>query len=241
MSAPRSSVELEDTVVLVTGASSGIGRATAMALADTGAHVGLAARTASTLEALADDIENRGGTALAVPTDVRDEVQVAEMVETTRASLGDLDVLVNNAGVGHWEPIATADRDEWRRELEVNLLGLMNATHAAVPAMLDRGRGHVVNVSSLSGRYPGAGWPGYSASKFGVRGFTEAILRDLREAGVRVTLIESGAVDTPMQSDEVREGARILDPEDVADTIIYAVTRPEQVCVNDIQLVPIER
>lgn len=233
-----SAVELADRVALVTGASSGIGRATALELAAAGARVGLAARTESALADLAATIEDTGGSAHVVPTDLRSEDQVVSMVESTHEAFGRLDILVNNAGVGYWDPIAEADRDAWRQELEVNLLGLMFATHVAVPILLEQGSGHVVNVSSLSGRYPGPEWPSYSASKFGVRGFTGSILRDLREDGLRVTMIEPGEVDTPMQEAELRGAEGILGPADVADAIVYAVTRPEHVCVNDIQLIP---
>lgn len=227
---------LTDRIALVTGASSGIGKATAKALADVGVLVGLASRRTEELEMLADDIKAMGGRVVVIPTDLRNEDQIASMVATTLQTFGGLDILVNNAGVGHWKPVADADPDEWRRELEVNLLGLMNVTRIATKAMLKQGSGHIVNVSSLSGRYAGPGWPGYSASKFGVNGFTESILYDLRENGIRVTLIEPGAVDAPMQSDADRESGRFLNPEDVADAIIYAVSRPEHVCISDIQL-----
>lgn len=233
-------MDLSERVALVTGASSGIGRATATALGEAGARVGLAARSEATLQTVVDEIEADGGEAVAIPTDVRDEEQVASMVETTCDVFGGVDVLVNNAGVGHWESIANADPDEWRREVEVNLLGVMNATRAAVPVMQDRGSGHVVNVSSMNARYPDPDWPGYTASKFGVNGFSEAILQDVRTDGIRVTVIEPGDVDTAMQTEETRAARRMLDPEDVADAVVFAVSRPDHVCVNDIQLLPTE-
>lgn len=233
-------MDISDRIALVVGASSGIGRATAEALAREGVQVGLAARRETKLEEFADQIEADGGDAVAVPTDIREEEQVASMVETTRDIFGGLDILVNSAGVGQWKSVADADPDEWRREVEVNLLGLMNATRVAVPALAEQQSGHIVTVSSMSARYPGPGWPGYTATKFGVNGFTQAILRDVRQEGIRVTLIEPGDVDTPMQTEEARNARRILDPGDVADTILYAVSRPEHVCVNDIQLVPTE-
>jgi hypothetical protein len=231
-------MNLTGRIALVTGASSGIGKATAKALADAGVLVGLAARSTAKLEILAEDIEAGGGRAAVIPTDLRNEDQIASMVATTLQTFGSLDILVNNAGVFYWKSVADADADEWRRELEVNLLGLMNVTRIASNVMLKQGSGHIVNVSSLSGRYPGPGWPGYTASKFGVNGFTESILYDLRKNGIRVTLIEPGEVDTPMQSDEERESGRFLNPEDVADAIIYAISRPDHVIISDIQLLP---
>lgn len=233
-------MDLSEKVGIVTGASTGIGRATARALADEGVRVGLAARTTSKLEALAGEIEADGGSALVVPTDIRDREEVASMIETTCETFGGLDVLVNNAGVGHWdrEGIVAGDLDEWRVEIDVNLVGLMYATHLAAREMRDRGSGDIVNVSSLAGRYPFPGHPSYVASKYGVRGFTGSAFRDLRADGIRVTLVEPGEVATPMQPAEALESKRMLDPEDVADAIVYAVSRPEHVCINDIQITP---
>ena len=233
-------MDLTNRVAVVTGASSGIGRATAKALAVEGVRVGLAARTEAKLETLAAEIEAEGGEAIILPTDVRDRDQIAVMLATTQAAFGRLDILINSAGVGHWQAIADADAAEWQREIEVNLLGLMYATRIAVATMLEQGSGHIVNVSSLSGRYPGPGGPGYTTSKWGVSGFTESIRRDpdLRQRGIRVTLIETGRVNTPMQPDEDRESMRMLEPEDVAEAIIYALSRPEHVSVWSFQLVP---
>lgn len=238
---PRSSgVTLSGEVAVVTGASSGIGRATAKVLSDEGAVVGLAARTESKLETLAEEIESDGGKALVLPTDVRDREQVASMIATTRENYDRLDILVNNAGVGHWDNqgIVDGDLDQWRREIEANLLGLMTGTHLAARAMREQGAGDIVNVSSLSDRYPSPEFPAYVASKYGVRGFTGSALRDLRDDGIRVTLIEPGEVATPMQPEEEIESTPMLDPVDVADAILYAVSRPDHVCINDVQIIP---
>lgn len=229
-------INLTDRIALVTGASSGIGKAAAKALAEAGVLVGIAARSIEKLELLAADIKAMGGKAVVIPTDLRNEDQIAAMVTTTLETLGGLDILVNNAGVFYWKSVGEADPDEWRKEIEVNLLGLMNVTRIATKAMLKQGSRHIVNVSSLSGRHAGPGWPSYTASKFGVNGFTESILYDLRKKGIRVTLIEPGEVDTPMQSDEDRKTGGFLNPEDIADAIIYAVSRPKHVIISDIQI-----
>ena len=230
---------LEGSVALVTGASSGIGWATAKALAAEGAKVGLAARRETNLKDLAGEIEAGGGEALVLPTDMRDREQVQQSIERTCDVLGRLDILVNNAGIGYWSPIGIVDAvlDQWRDEIEVNLIALMVATHAAAQRMLQQGVGHIVNVSSLAGRYPAGQIPGYVTSKFGVNGFTESARRDLRRHGIRVTLIEPGEVATPIQPQEDLDNTQMLDPEDVADAIVYAVTRPAHVCINDIQIV----
>lgn len=183
---------LDGSVALVTGASSGIGWATAKALAAEGAKVGLAGRTEAKLKDLAHEIEAEGGEALVLPTDMRSREQVQQMVDLACDAFGRLDILVNNAGVGYWSPLGIVDAilDQWRDEIEVNLMGLMVATHAAAKRMLQQRAGHIVNVSSLAGRYPAGPVPGYVTSKFGVNGFTESARRDLRQHGIRVTLVE---------------------------------------------------
>jgi NADP-dependent 3-hydroxy acid dehydrogenase YdfG len=243
---------LAGDVALVTGASSGIGEATAETLADAGASVALAARREESLRAVADRIESSGGEALVVPTDVTEDTQVDAMVETTVEALGGLDILVNNAGVMLLEAAMAADRDNWRRMVEVNLLGLMNATHAALPTMHEQGAGHIVNVSSTAGRSATATASGYNATKFGVNGFTEALRQEVTEAGIRTTLIEPGIVDTELQEhipdEEVK--ARLegwvdekepLTGADVAGAIRYVVTQPQHVSVNELLLRPTEQ
>lgn len=223
--------------VLVTGASGGIGETVAIALAMEGASVAIAARRETELRRVARNIKAMGGSVTILPTDLRDRKQILSMIEDSVAELGGLDVLVNNAGVGHWEAIADAEIDKWRDEVEVNLLAPMYATRFAVDVMLKQLSGHVVVVSSLAGRFPGPGYPGYTASKSGLNAFTDSVLYDLSSKGIRVTLIEPGEVDTAMQSEEDRGSGKFLEPEDIADAIIFALTRPKHVCVSNIALV----
>jgi hypothetical protein len=243
---------LAGQVALVTGASSGIGEATAESLADAGASIALAARREAELQAVADRIRAAGSDALVVPTDVTDESAVDAMVETTVAELGSLDILVNNAGVMLLEAALAADRDNWRQMVEVNLLGLMNATHAALPVMHEQGAGHIVNVSSTAGRNATATASGYNATKFGVNGFTEALRQEVTEDGIRTTLIEPGIVDTELQDhipdDDIK--ARLegwvdekepLTGADVANAIRYVVTQPQHVSVNELLLRPTDQ
>jgi len=245
--------ELTDQVALVTGASSGIGEATAETLAANGASVALAARREDALEALADRIESEGGDALVVPTDITDEEQVENMIETTHEEFGRLDILVNNAGVMLLERVDEASPENFRQMAEVNLLGLMNATHAALPIMQEQGEGHIVNLSSVAGRKAHAGGGGYNATKFGVNGFTEALRQEVTgEDTIRTTLIEPGAVDTELpehipadeQQDQIQgmmESMAPLTGEDIARSILYAVTQPAHVDVNEILIRPTEQ
>ena len=228
--------KLNEKTAIVTGASSGIGENIAKALAQSGVKVGLCARREGELERLSAEIKEQGGTAIVLPTDLRQRDQISAMVDKTIGAFGTLDILINNAGVGHWEPIANADIDAWQNEIELNLQGTMFATRFAVDVMLSKGSGHIISVSSLAGRYPGPGWPGYSASKWGLTGFMLSISRDLPQKGIRVTLIEPGAVDTPMQDEEDRGMGKFLNPEDISQSVLYALNQPPHVCISSIQL-----
>lgn len=234
-------MERDERVALVTGASSGIGRATAAALADRGLSVAATARREDRLDELADRIRSEGGEALAVPADLTDSDQVAETVETVRRRYGRLDLLVNAAGVLHRDAVADAAPSEWREMVEVNLLAAMEATHHAVPAMQERGTGHVVVVSSLNARKSSAEGSGYCASKAGVTAFAESLRREVAADGVRVTAVEPGMVATEMHDESLHEEVPMLDPEDVAEAVVFAVSRPDRASVNEILLRPTEQ
>ncbi|MBV8463855.1 MAG: SDR family NAD(P)-dependent oxidoreductase, partial [Acidimicrobiales bacterium] len=197
---------LAGTAALVTGASSGIGEATAQALAAAGAAVAIAARRRDRLEALAARIEGAGGRTLVLECDVTDEAQASAAVEGTVRELGRLDTLVNNAGVMLLGPIVGAPTDEWRRMVELNVLGLLYCTHAALPHLLEaadsepRRVADVVNVSSVAGRFARQGNGVYSATKFAVAAFSESLRQEVTRRHVRVTLVEPGAVTTELVS-----------------------------------------
>src|SRR5438445_4607726 len=188
--------DLSSQVVAVTGASSGIGEATALACVRAGAAVALAARRGDRIESLAKRIEGEGGRALAIPTDVGEEDQARAFIERANDELGRLDVLVNNAGVMLLGPINGADTQEWRRMIDANVYGVLYCTHAALPLMLEQGSGHIVNVSSVAGRFSRAGSGVYNLTKHGVGAFSESFRQEVASSGLRITLIEPGAVAT---------------------------------------------
>jgi NADP-dependent 3-hydroxy acid dehydrogenase YdfG len=248
---------LDGTVALVTGASSGIGEATALLLAERGAAVAVAARRTDRLDGLAAKIRDAGGTALVIEADVADEEQARAAVARTVEELGRLDTLVNNAGVMLLGPAAGAPLEEWQRMVQVNLLGLLYCAHAALPHLASaaesgpRRVADMVNVSSVAGRVARAGSGVYSATKFGVGAFSEALRQEVTGRHVRISLVEPGAVETELGSHnrpEIREQlvARFgsierMQSADIADAILYVVTRPRHVAVNEMLVRPTEQ
>jgi NADP-dependent 3-hydroxy acid dehydrogenase YdfG len=241
---------LDGKVAAVTGASSGIGEATAKALAGAGAAVALGARRVDRLEALASGIDESGGRALAIELDVAQEDSAKAFVSETQSQLGGLDILVNNAGVMLLGPVAGADTSQWRTMVDVNVLGLLYCTAAALPVMQEAGGGHIVNISSVAGRSANAGSAVYNLTKFGVGAFSEALRQEISPAGIRTTIIEPGFVDTELQGHNehpaVLEGIEqmrkslpeVLQADDIAAGILYAVTQPQRVDVNEILIRP---
>jgi NADP-dependent 3-hydroxy acid dehydrogenase YdfG len=246
---------LESTVALVTGASSGIGAATAAALAAQGAAVALAARRKDRLDALAASIRDQGGTALVLEADVTDQQQAAGAVERTVAELGRLDTLVNNAGLMLLGPVVGAPLQEWQQMVQINVLGLLYCAHASLPHLLyaaasgPRQVADMVNISSVAGRVARSGNAVYSLTKHGVGAFSEGLRQELADRYVRVSLVEPGATATELAShnrpevlDAIRNqfGQR-MEADDIADAISYIVTRPRQVAVNEVLIRPTEQ
>ena len=238
---------LAGRVAAVTGASSGIGAATATALSRAGAAVALGARRRDRLEELAQSLE---GPASIHEVDVTDEQQARSFVEAAHAEHGGLHVLVNNAGLMLLGAVQGADTTEWRRMLDVNLWGLLVCSHTALPLIAGSGGGDIVNVSSVAGRRADAGAAVYNMTKFGVHAFSEALRQEALHDGVRVTVVAPGFVETELQGHNtdpvvVRTMSRsreqigeVLKPEDIADAIVHAVTRPAYVCVNEVVVRP---
>jgi NADP-dependent 3-hydroxy acid dehydrogenase YdfG len=248
---------LDGTVALVTGASSGIGEATARELSAHGAIVVVAARRKDRLDALVADIEASGGTALAVECDVTEQEQAAALVAAAVERFDRLDTLVNNAGVMLLGPIVDAPLDEWERMIALNVQGLLYCAHAALPHLLAAAAGeprHVadlVNVSSIAGRVANVGSGVYSLTKHGVGAFSESLRQEIGQRHVRVSLIEPGAVSTELSShvrEEVRAGlmqrfagVERMEAADIGDAIAYVVTRPRRVAINEILIRPTEQ
>jgi NADP-dependent 3-hydroxy acid dehydrogenase YdfG len=246
---------LEGTVALVTGASSGIGAATAASLAAQGASVSLAARRKDRLEALAADIRGQGGTALVLESDVTDQQEAADAVERTVAELDRLDTLINNAGVMLLGPAVGAPLSEWQRMVDLNVLGLLYCAHAAMPHLLraaesgPREVADMVNISSVAGRAARNGNAVYSLTKHGVGAFSESLRQELARRYVRVSLVEPGATATELASHnrpEVLQSIRgqfgqRMEATDISDAITYIVTRPRHVAVNEILIRPTEQ
>ena len=246
---------LDGTVALVTGASSGIGAATAASLASQGAAVALAARRADRLEALATQIHDRGGTALVLVSDVTDETEANDIVRGTVAAFGRLDILVNNAGVMLLGPAVGAPLSEWQRMVELNVLGLLYCAHAALPHLIEaaatepRHVADMVNISSVAGRVARNGNGVYSLTKHGVGAVSESMRQELAGRHVRVSLVEPGATATELASHnrpEVLESIRSqagqrMEADDIAEAVTFVVTRPAHVAVNEILIRPTEQ
>jgi NADP-dependent 3-hydroxy acid dehydrogenase YdfG len=243
---------LDGRVALVTGASSGIGEATAIALAEAGARVAIAARRRDRLDGLAARLRPMGAEPLVLEADLLDEHVAQRIVADTERQFGRLDILVNNAGVMYLEPVIEADLGRWRRMLELNVLSLIASTQAALAGMRERHDGHIVNISSTAGRIANPNAAAYSATKFGVVAFSEALRREVCAHNIRVSCIEPGVVETELREhighaatkstlDQWAASMRQLQPEDVADAIVFCVTRPSHVNVNEILIRPTDQ
>lgn len=248
--------KLNGTVAIVTGASSGIGRATAKALAEQGASVAVVARRRERLDELVAEITSSGGAALAVVSDITDRPEAEAAVEAVITHFGRLDILVNNAGLMLLGPVADTDVEEWERMISINQLALLYMTKAALPHLLKaaqsevRGVADIVNISSIAGRQAWPNFAAYNMTKFGVNGFTEALRQEVTKRQVRVGVLEPGAVETELiaQNNQgvrdqlaVSDAAAIpvkLQPEDIAESIVYMVTRHPRSSIAELWAMP---
>jgi len=240
--------DLNNKVVIITGASSGIGEATALTLADAGMKVMLVARRTERLDALAGKIAVAGGTALPYTADVSDRDQMAEMAKTALEAWGQIDVLVNNAGLMPLSYTKNLHLDEWERMIDVNIKGLLFATASVLPTMMDRKTGHVVNIGSIAGRRPFPSSAVYSGTKFAVRAITNGMRMELTHAyNIRFSDIQPGGTISELRDTitdpEVKEmfkqrSFRLLDAEDIAEAIRYTIMQPGHVNVAEVLVLP---
>jgi NADP-dependent 3-hydroxy acid dehydrogenase YdfG len=234
--------DLNGKVAVITGASSGIGEAAARLLVEEGVHVVLAARRRERLDTLLDEL---GEAASVVETDVGDPSQVAALFGQVRDRFGGIDLLFNNAGLGVNAPFETSDPADWKRMIDVNLYGVLHCTQAAIPLMRGRKGAMISSVSSVGGRYGVQSWSVYSATKFAVVGFHDALRKELGSDGIRVSVIEPGAVWTEFGQNvgevlrESREALEALTAADVAQALVYAFAQPANVLVEEILLRPV--
>lgn len=238
-------------VAAVTGASSGIGRATALALASEGAAVALGGRRADRLEEVAETIRAQGGTALAHAADLTTAEAAQGFVDHAHAELGRLDALVNCAGALSAGRFDESDPARWGAMIDVNVLAVLNCTSAALPLMTAQRSGHIVNVSSVAGRHPVPGWAVYCLTKAGISAFSTSLRAELLPLGIRVTLIEPGFTETEMLAApavgeivsrlSAERGTGLMSADDVAGAVVYALSQPDRLTVEEIVMRPFRR
>ncbi len=229
---------LQGKVALVTGAGRGIGKAVALSLAQSGCRVILAARTREQLEEVHRQIRDRGGEALVVAADLTRDEDIQHLVESSR-SLGTVDILINNAGWGKRAPVIKGNIEDWDRTFRVNLRAPMILAKFLLPAMIAKGEGAVINIGSVSGKTGEANGAAYSASKFGLIGFTESLYEEVREYGIKVAVILPGYVDTPLiPPNRQLDRSKMIQADDIAQAVHYVLTSPATCCPVEITVRP---
>ena len=238
---------IRDKVVVITGASSGLGEATARMLAALGAAVVLGARRQPRIDALAAELQAAGGRALALPTDVTDAGQVQALVDAGAARFGRVDVMINNAGVMPHSLLERRRLDDWNRMIDVNLKGVLHGIAAVLPLMRERRSGHIINVSSVAGHKVRPGSAVYAATKHAVRVISEGLRMEVKPYNIRTTVISPGAVATELPSSitepDVAANVRkiyelAIDADSFARAVVYAMSQPEDVDINEILFRP---
>ena len=242
--------QLQDQVAVITGASSGIGEATARILANAGAKVVLAARRIERLQSLQNELTEAGHQAISVPTDVTDRKSVEQLFQQTLEQFGKVDILVNNAGIMLLSFVQNVQLDEWEKMIDVNIKGLMFCTGAVIPTMIAQKSGHIINISSMAGRRVFPSGSVYCATKFAVNAFSEGLRQELSQRhGIRVTSVAPGVVETELTNhitdDKVREGFKSMREKviplqaiDIAEAVLYAVSNPSRANVHDLLILP---
>jgi NADP-dependent 3-hydroxy acid dehydrogenase YdfG len=239
---------IEGKVVVITGASSGMGEAAARYLAAQGASVVLGARRIERLQSLADELNSQGGKALAVETDVTDPNQVQRLVDEAVQTYGRVDVIINNAGLMPHSPLERLKIDDWNRMIDVNIKGVLYGIAAVIPYMKEQKSGHIINVSSVAGHKVRAGGVVYAATKHAVRVISEGLRQEVKPYNIRTTVISPGAVDTELPSSatepDVAENLHkfykefAIPADSFARAVAFAMSQPEEVDINEILFRP---
>lgn len=230
---------LKEKVAIVTGAGRGIGRAISLMLGQSGCRVALAARTRAELEETQNEIEERGGQALCVPTDLTLDEEIRRLVNQTTQQWGPVDILINNAGWGRRAPVARAKTEDWDQTLKVNLRAPMILAQLVLPQMIAKGNGAVINIGSISGKSGDANASGYAASKFGLIGFTQSLYEEVREYGIKVSVILPGFVDTPLIPETRQvDRTKMIRPDDIARAVHFVLTSSPWCCPVEITIRP---
>lgn len=232
---------LEGKVALVTGASRGIGKAIAGTLGRMGAMLSLCARDPQKLKSVRRKLEAVGARVLDVPADVSRPDDIRSLVQTTERSLGPIEILVNNAGIGHFAPIQEASEADWDATLDTNLKAVFLLSKAVAPGMISRRGGHIINIASLAGKSAFAGGGVYCASKWGLLGLTQCVAEDLRPYGIRVSAICPGSVATDFSPHSGKDPGKMLQPEDVAHAVEMILTQAEQSFISEVLLRPTQK
>ena len=233
--------QLDGKVALITGASRGIGFAIAQSLGRMGAKLSLCARDAVKLESAASELKSEGVTALRTPADVTNPEQIAALVQRTEQSLGPIEILVNNAGIGYFAPVQDALEAKWDAVLDTNLKSVFLAVKAVAPGMMQRRSGHIINIASLAGKNAFAGGSIYCASKWGLVGMTQCMAEDLRAFGIRVSAVCPGSVATDFSPHTGKDTSKMLQAEDVAHAVEVIVTQAPQSFISEILLRPTQK
>ena len=237
----RNYTPLSGSVALVTGGSRGIGRAVALRLAALGSSVAICARDATALREVSSELESRAPRVFAHPADVTRSSDVASLVEKTEATLGPISILVNNAGIGVFGPAHEKFEEDWDRVLNTNLKSVFLVSRAVAPSMIRQKRGDIINISSLAGRNAFAGGALYCASKWGVQGLSACMAEDLREHGIRVSVICPGSVATEFSGRGPKEPSKALTPDDVAHAVAMVITQSPQSFLSEIHVRPLRK
>ncbi|MEP6820598.1 MAG: SDR family oxidoreductase [bacterium] len=233
-------MNLPGKVAIVTGGTKGIGRGIAEALAREGLNVCISARTANEVAEATEAINKLGGgKAVGFVCDVRDQAQVKSLFERTTSELGGVDILVNNAGIGMFAPVEEMSPEDFRAILETNLFGVFYCCHEAIPLMKQRGGGYIINISSLAGANPHPRMAAYNASKFGLNGFSEALMQEVRHDGIKVSYIMPGSVNTEFGGDTLSvQNSWQLQPADIARVVLDLLQHDERSLPSRVEIRP---